>query len=133
MRASFAPLPLPGRPEPRPVLDVVLDGRDDVPLLCLIDTGSLRTRLPGWVSEVLGLDLAGAPEERAVVGGVSTLSRHAHVQRSHRPAYEVPAGVWFCDGWNAAFGLLGQEDFLRAFRLELSSAEGWLELRPERA
>jgi hypothetical protein len=132
VRASFAPLPLPGRPEPRPVLDVVLDGRDDVPLLCLIDTGSLRTRLPGWMSELLGLDLAGVPEERVVVGGVPVLSRHAHV-RVRIGQHEVPAGVWFCDGWNAAFGLLGQEDVLRAFRLELSSAEGWFELRPERA
>jgi hypothetical protein len=115
------------------VLDVVLDGRDDMPLLCLIDTGSLRTRLPGWVSEALGIDLEGATEERAVVGGVATLCRHAHVSVRIGQHDEVPAGVWFCDGWHAAFGLLGQEDFLRAFRLELSSAEGWFELRPERA
>src|SRR5262245_3653719 len=130
MRAPFVPLPLPGRPEPRPVLDVVLDRRDDVPLLCLVDTGSLRTRLPGWVSDVLGIDLNGAPAERAVVGGVATTCRHAHVSVRIGLLDEVPAGVWFCDGWGAAFGVLGQEDVLRAFRLELSCAQGWLELTP---
>jgi hypothetical protein len=39
--------------------------------------------------------------------------------------------VSFCDPWPFAFNLLGQEGFLRHFRLELCAAADWLEIEPE--
>ena len=130
MRIAFSTLPVPDQPDARPLVALVIDGIDEAPITCLVDTGSLRTRLPYWMADVIGVDLAGAPFERIVLGGVIVECRQAHVSVAVGP-YEVPTSVWFCDGWDAPFGLIGQEDVLRAFRLELSSAEGWLELRPE--
>lgn len=132
MRLTFSPVPVPEERDPRPLVDLVLEGFHEAPITCLVDTGSLRTRLPDWVADVIGVNLAGAPSERIVLGGTVVECRQAHVSVAVGP-HEVPASVWFCDGWDAPFGLLGQEDVLRAFRLELSSAEGWFELRPERA
>jgi len=45
--------------------------------------------------------------------------------------YDAP--VSFCDPWPFAFNLLGQEGFLRFFRLTLCAADCWLEIEPERA
>lgn len=45
--------------------------------------------------------------------------------------YDAP--VTFCDPWPFAFNLLGQEGFLRFFRLTICAAEFWLELEPEAA
>jgi hypothetical protein len=45
---------------------------------------------------------------------------------------ELEAPVAFCDPWPLPFGLLGQEGFLRFFRLTMCAAEFWLELEPER-
>jgi hypothetical protein len=39
--------------------------------------------------------------------------------------------VSFCDPWPFAFNLLGQEGFLRFFRLTICAAEGWLDVEPE--
>jgi hypothetical protein len=39
--------------------------------------------------------------------------------------------VSFCDPWPFAFNLLGQEGFLRFFRLVLCGAEGWLDIEAE--
>jgi hypothetical protein len=132
VRIPFSVLPVPGETDARPLVELVFDGIAEAPITCLVDTGSLRTRLPHWVADVIGVSLAGAPRERIVVAGTVVECRQAHVSVAVGP-HEVPASVWFCDGWDVPFGLLGQEDVLRAFRLELSSAQGWFELRPERA
>lgn len=43
----------------------------------------------------------------------------------------IDAPVWFCEPWPFAFHLLGQEGFLRYFRVTICAAEGWLECEPE--
>lgn len=96
--ARTAFLPLPGRDDPRPVLAVVVEHLEHVPLYCLVDTGSLRTRLPAWIAEAAGLDLSAAATERIAVGGMTYLARFDHVQlRTHYGV--VTCGAWFCDGW----------------------------------
>ena len=45
--------------------------------------------------------------------------------------YDAP--VTFCDPWPFAFNLLGQEGFLRFFRLTICAAEFWIDVEPEGA
>ncbi len=120
-------------PTPRPVCSLVIDGAVHAPLFCLVDTGSLRTRLPMWLATLLGIDLSGAPQETIGVGGhASVVARQAWVRLCVvEVAREIECGVWFCEPWDVGFGLLGQEDFLRLFRLTMSGAQGWFSLTPE--
>jgi hypothetical protein len=54
---------------------------------------------------------------------------------SHEPItvagtrYDAP--ISFCDPWPLAFNLLGQEGFLRFFRVTLCAKEFWLDVEPE--
>lgn len=130
MRLPF--LDLPGEDLlPRPVVPVVVEELTAAPQLCLVDTGSVHTRLPLWLAEAVGIDLTGAPTQRIALGGhhcVAGATRCTLTIAGN--TYDAP--VTFCDPWPFAFsGLLGQEDFLRFFRLELCVAEGWLELNRE--
>ena len=57
-------------------------------------------------------------------------ARHARAALTiagHR--YDAP--VAFCDPWPFPFSLLGQEGFLRYFRVTPCAAEYWLEVEPE--
>ena len=45
--------------------------------------------------------------------------------------YDAP--VTFCDPWPFPFNVLGQEGFLRYFRVTLCAADYWLEVEPEPA
>jgi hypothetical protein len=113
----------------RPLVDVSIEEFEQ-PLRCLIDTGSLRTRLPGWIAGVVGLDLEDAPSERISVGGRRTTARQSHVSLAIAGVV-LPSSVWFCEPWDAPFGLIGQEDVLRAFRLVYSAHQEWFELTLE--
>jgi hypothetical protein len=113
----------------RPLLDVRVDELEQ-PIRCLIDTGSLRTRLPAWIADVASIDLSSAPTEAIRLGGIATTAHQAHAVIDIA-GLGVPASVWFCDPWEAPFGLIGQEDVLRAFRLTYSAAGEWFSLEPE--
>jgi hypothetical protein len=128
----FAFLELPGDQARlvRPVVPVQVEDLEDVPQLCLIDTGATVNRFGAWLAEALGIRLEGAPESRLIVGGVVTSARHVRCDLTIAGVrYDAP--VSFCDPWPFAFHLLGQEGFLRFFRLTLCVSEGWLELDPE--
>jgi hypothetical protein len=122
---------LPGDPSlARPVLPILIDQFAAIPHMCLVDTGSTANRLGAWIAEAVGVDLDGAPEERIVVGGVSATARHARIHlRVGGAGYEAP--VTFCDPWPFEFGLLGQEGFLRFFRVTLCARDLWLDVEPE--
>lgn len=101
-----------------------------MPQLCLVDTGSTTNRFGAWLAEAVGIDLASAPEDTIVVGGVTAAARHARATLTIADTrYEAP--VTFCDPWPFAFNLLGQEGFLRFFRVTLCAREFWLEVEPE--
>ncbi len=130
MRFSF--LELPGeRLLPRPVAPVTVVGLEAAPQLCLVDSGALHNRFGEWVAEAAGIPREDALEERLAIGGVVTTSWHARVDLAVGDR-RFDAPVWFCDPWPFAFNLLGQEGFLRFFRVTLSAAEGWLDCEPER-
>jgi hypothetical protein len=129
----FEFLELPGEAHDaltRPVVPVQVEDLDEAPQLCLVDTGSTANRFGAWLAEAIGLDLSGAPETALYVGGVRTVARHARADLTIAGVrYDAP--VSFCDPWPFAFHLLGQEGFLRFFRLTLCAAEGWLDVEPE--
>ena len=61
-----------------------------------------------------------------------TTARHARADLTIAGRrYNAP--ITFCDPWPFGFNLLGQEGFLRFFRLELCAAEYWLTVEPEAA
>jgi len=132
VRFPFLELPGERWTVPRPVLPVQLEDVEDAPQYCLVDTGATTNRFGAWLAEMAGVDIVGAPSEHVVVGGVRTTARHARATLTiggHR--YDAP--VTFCEPWPFPFSLLGQEGFLRYFRVTLCAAEYWLEIEPEQA
>jgi hypothetical protein len=116
----------------RPVIPVQVEDLENARQLCLVDTGSTANRFGLWLAEAVGIDLSGAAETEVAVGGVFTTAYHARCDLTiadHR--YDAP--VSFCDPWPLAFNLLGQEGFLRFFRVTFCATENWLEVEPEPA
>jgi hypothetical protein len=114
----------------RPVVPVQVEDLEEAPQLCLVDTGATTNRFGAWLAEATGIDLSGAPESTIVAGGVTATAHHARAQLTIAGVrYDAP--VTFCEPWPFAFNLLGQEGFLRFFRLTVCAAEGWLEVVPE--
>ena len=133
MRFGFLELPGEGQSTlVRPVVPVQVEDLEEAPQLCLVDTGSTANRFGAWLAEATGVDLSRAPETTLHLGGVVTVARHARADLTIAGVrYDAP--VSFCEPWPFAFNLLGQEGFLRFFRLVVCAAEEWLEVEPERA
>jgi hypothetical protein len=130
VRFDFLELPEGRSRLARPVIPVVIEDLVDATQLCLVDTGATTNRFGLWLAEAAGIDLTGAPEDTLAVGGLSCVARHARIALTVGDVrFEAP--VAFCEPWPFAFNLLGQEGFLRFFRLTLCAAEFWLELEPE--
>jgi hypothetical protein len=123
---------LPGEPTllARPAIPVQIEDFEVAPQLCLVDTGATTNRFGNWLADAAGIDLGGAPKERIVVGGVHSTAKHARAALTIAGRrYDAP--ISFCDPWPFAFNLLGQEGFLRFFRLTVCAAEFWLDVTPE--
>lgn len=130
MRFDFLELPGSGTTLLRPVVPVQVEDLEIAPQLCLIDTGSTHNRFGLWLAEAVGIDLRDAPQTQLAVGGVVTSARHARADLTVAGTrYDAP--VSFCHPWPFAFNLLGQEGFLRFFRLEICGAESWVDVEPE--
>ncbi len=132
MRFDFLELPGEGPALVRPVVPVQVEDLEEAPQLCLVDTGSIANRFGMWLAEATGIDLEGAAQTTLHVGGLTTTAWHARADLTIAGVrYDAP--VSFCDPWPFAFNLLGQEGFLRFFRVTLCAAERWLEVQPEAA
>jgi len=130
VRFDFLELPGGSSTLLRPIVPVQVEDLEDAPQLCLVDTGSTHNRFGAWLAEATGIDLSDAPESDLAVGGLLTKARHARAELTiGGTRYDAP--VTFCDPWPFAFHLLGQEGFLRFFRVELCAAEAWLEVELE--
>jgi hypothetical protein len=120
------------QPLVRPVIPVQLEDLAEAPQLCLVDTGATTNRFGSWLAEAVGIDLSEAPEEDLVVAGVRSRATHARADLTIAGTrYDAP--VTFCDPWPFAFNLLGQEGFLRFFRVTICAAEAWLDVTWEEA
>ena len=129
MRFEFLELPGEARLA-RPVVPVQVEDMEEAPQLCLVDTGSTTNRFGAWLAEATGIELEDLPESTVHVAGVTTVARHGRADLTIAGRrYDAP--VTFCDPWPFAFNLLGQEGFLRFFRVTICVAEGWLDVEPE--
>ena len=130
MRYVFVELPGERTPLIRPAIPVQVEDLAEAPQLCLVDTGATTNRFAGWLAEAVGIDLSGAPEQELVVGGVQARAKLARADLTIAGTrYDAP--VSFCDPWPFEFSLLGQEGFLRFFRVTVCAADGWLDVTPE--
>lgn len=136
MRFEFQPLPLPrgGYSEPRPTVDLYLEGLESTALRCLVDTGAAAVRLDRELAELAGIDLGAAEEGWVAVGGTTVkglrVSAGLRIETDHgEHAWEAP--IWFCSPWDHGFGLLGLDGFLRQFRVTVSAYWETLDLQPE--
>jgi hypothetical protein len=135
VRFPFKDIPDPsgGRVRPRPIVDVVVEGLELAPQACLLDSGATAVRMGSYVAELIGLDLAGAPETRVAVGGALVTGRSAEVTlevASGGSSHRWAAPVSFCEPWHPAFGLLGLTGFFDHFEVTVAAYEEWVELRP---
>ena len=111
----------------RPAIPVQVEDLAEAPQLCLVDTGATTNRFGSWLAEAVGIDLSGAPEEDLLVAGVRSRATHARADLTIAGTrYDAP--MTFCDPWPFAFNLLGQEGFLRFFRVTICAAEAWLDV-----
>ena len=130
MKFGFKALPGAGGDYLRPAIPVTVAGLEAGPLLCLLDTGSRHNRLPLWLAEVAGIDLADADHQDLAVGGFQTQARTTLVALTVGEfTWEAP--VSFCDPWDPPFGLLGQEGFFRWFDVRFRVAHEAFELVPD--
>lgn len=131
MRFPFLELPGERFALARPVVPLQLEDLEEAPLLCLVDTGATGNRFGAELAGVAGISLDDPLDATdIVVGGLTTSARCVRAALTLGSVrFEAP--IWFCDPWPFGFGLLGQEGFLRFFRLTISAAEGWLECEPE--
>ena len=130
MRFDFVELPMAGSALPRPAIPVQIEDLEEAPQLCLVDTGSYGNRFGAWLADAVGIDLSDSPEEEIAIAGVVTNARLARADLTIAGTrYNAP--VAFCDPWPFAFSLLGQEGFLRFFRVTLCAKDFWLDVVPE--
>jgi hypothetical protein len=130
LRFEFLELPGERTTLVRPVIPVQVEDLDAAPQMCLVDTGATTNRFGAWLAGSVGIDLAGAPEETIVIGGITTQGRHSRAELTVAGTrYDAP--VTFCDPWPFAFNLLGQEGFLRFFRVTICAKDFWLDVEPE--
>jgi hypothetical protein len=130
LRFEFIDLPGARHRLTRPVVPVQVEDLEEAPQLCLVDTGSTTNRFGRWLAEATGIDLSQAPADELAVGGITTTAWHARVDLTVA-GLRYDASVTFCEPWPFAFNLLGQEGFLRFFRVTICANEGWLEVEPE--
>ena len=130
MRFEFTVLPGAVIDTPRPTVEVAVDGPSgSVSVVALVDTGTLHNRFGWWVADALGIDLTQDDIETIGVGGQRVEARTVVLPlRVGDFMWEAP--VSFCKPWPFAFQLVGQEGFLRWFRVTLDAADRSLELVP---
>jgi hypothetical protein len=109
---QFVELPVPvGEAIARPVADIAINGVNEAPLRCLIDSGALRVRLPGSIASALGVDLSDAePGPPLVIGGTRVIPYDVEVSLACA-GYEWRTIVSFCSPDFAGFGVAGLSGF----------------------
>lgn len=113
----------------RPMVPVFVGGIELTPMTALVDTGSLHNRFATWIAEEAGIELGDIRPTSIGVGGRPTLARTVVTTLRVGP-HEWEAPVSFCDPWPWDFQLLGQEGFLRWFRVVIEAADRRLEITP---
>lgn len=128
---GFAQLPMPhGRALACPVVDLMVNGVEEAPLRCLIDTGAASVRLPGSTAATLGVDLGDVtPSPPHVIGGTRTLLYDVDLPLSCA-GYDWHATVSFCVPDFAGFGLAGIRGFFDKIYVGVDGYLQVVELEP---
>lgn len=127
MRFPFVEVPGDPARVPRPILSVTVEGQDQ-PVSCLIDTGAIHNRWPREWADDAGIDLSDRESAHPGIGGRSVTCYLVEDVQVVVATQALNLAVWFCDDWEAPFGLLGQEGFLQYFGLHLDVSNGWFDL-----
>jgi hypothetical protein len=135
VRFDFQQLPgeAPGRDRARPVVEVVVNGLDWVPVTCLVDSGAQAVRLGLELGTSLGVEVTGPSTGRLAVAGILAESWQAEVSLSvgrGTDAHRWDATIYVCDPFPPGFGLLGLTGFFDQFLVTIDAYEEWLELAP---
>lgn len=131
LTVEFARLPMPrGGVVICPVVDLTINGIDEAPLRCLIDTGAGQVRLPGSTAEALGVDLTDVrPGPAHIIGGTETRLYDAEVQLACA-GLDWQATVSFCRPDFAGFGLAGLRGFFDKIYVGVDGYLQLVELEP---
>ena len=131
LTVEFAYLPMPrGGAVACPVVDLTINGVDEAPLRCLLDTGASGVRLPGSTAEAFGVDLTSAePGPLHVIGGAETRLYETEVELACA-GYEWHAQVSFCRPDVAGFGLAGLRGFFDKIYVGVNGYLEVVELEP---
>ena len=131
LTVDFAQLPMPrGGTVARPVVDLTVNGVDEAPLRCMIDTGAGGVRLPGSAADALGVDLSDVePGPPHIIGGTETHLYDADVSLACA-GFEWQATVSFCMPDFAGFGLAGLRGFFDKIYVGLDGYLQVVELEP---
>ena len=113
-----------------PVIDLTINGVDEAPIRCLLDTGAGGVRLPGSTAEAFGVDLADVePGPPHIIGGTETRLYLAEVNLACA-GYEWDATVSFCTPDFAGFGLAGLRGFFDKIYVGVDGYREVIELEP---
>ncbi|MDZ4824994.1 MAG: hypothetical protein SGJ13_00825 [Actinomycetota bacterium] len=129
MKRLYAELPGDAGAVARPVLDIVVEGMDEAPIRCLVDSGSVNTLLPAWVADLAGVALDHAEPRPLGVGGNVVHASFVDIQLTLGD-HSWEAAVGFCENWPYGWGLLGQHAFFRYFVVTMRAADWELEVEP---
>lgn len=130
MRFRFRSLPGAVADVPRPIVPIAIQGLEASAIDCLVDTGSFNNCFAVWIADEAGIRLEDVEPETVGLGGRSVTARAVTVGlRLGDHSWEAP--VSFCDPWPWDFNLLGQEGFLRWFRVVIEAADRSLEITPQ--
>jgi hypothetical protein len=131
LTVQFAELPVPrGGAIARPVADVTINGVDEAPLRCLIDSGALGVRLPASIAAPLGVDLTGVePGPPHVIGGNRVLPYDVDVSLACA-GYQWQTTVSFCSPDFAGFGVAGLRGFFDKIHVSIDGHLEVVDLEP---
>ena len=131
LTVEFAHLPMPrGGALACPVVDLTINGIEEAPLRCLIDSGAAGVRLPGSIAAALGVDLADlVPRPPHVIGGTETRLYDADVHIACA-GYEWQTTVSFCTPDFAGFGLAGIRGFFDKIYVGIDGYPQMVDLEP---
>jgi hypothetical protein len=131
LTVEFVRLPLPrGEAMARPVADIAINGVDEAPLRCLIDSGAVGVRLPASIATALGVDLTDVePGPPHVIGGTRVLPYDVDVSLACA-GYEWQTTVSFCSPDFAGFGVAGLRGFFDKIHVSIDGYMQVVDLEP---
>jgi len=100
---------------------------------CLLDSGTLRTRMSAELAPLAGIELIGTLAKRFYIGGLETVGTQARVNLTVTDGtdeFSWDAPVWFCDPWPHPFGPAGLEGFSRHFVVAIRAYDEYLDIEP---